>query len=328
MIILQEVAQKLEAILNGTDSEVGTNGSIVKVTNPTAFYFQVETEGFHLDHIVAPSKDKNFIPVFVSAVGGQFNPIPDLEQGTASLRLDFYYPVSFKKDFFALGGFLVKAFVGRNLNYGDITGKAVTNLSFPQYGEITQPLDLKEFENWTNNKFKKTIEKHEPYLSMTITLYISNAAEGFVFGNGVTCQLKFTYEENTFTLLNVPFDGANIQSNSQTQSEQLEETNESTSLPFGTAYGTSIKLYPNLITLADESTEEEPVYFYKELLKIWLAGNIQEVDCELTFTIGGDSDLSFTRNCFISSIVTPINRGELLSLTLSFANKTELEEEA
>lgn len=325
MIILQEVAQKLENILNGTDDEVGSSGSLVIANNPTAFYFEVETEGFHIDHIVSQDKDKNFIPVFVSSVGGQFNPVPHLEQGTVSLAMDFYFPVRFKNDMFLLGNFLVKAFVGTKLNYGEISGKAVSNISYPQYGEITQPLDLKELQTWVNGKYQKTIEVHEPYFSMRLVLYLTNAASGFVFGNDVTSELKFTYGENTYTLKNVYFDGANIQSNSQPQSEQAENTNEAVSFPFSTAYGASFKIYPNIEQEAYESTLEEPIYFYKELLKVWLSGNIQIADFEIKFTIANDSDLTFTRKCFVSSVVAPINKGELFSLTMSFAKKAEIE---
>lgn len=324
MIILSEVAQKLENILNGVDSEVGTSGSVVIATNPTIYYFQVETEGFHIDHIVAPSKDKNFIPVFVSSMGGQFNPVKGLKQGTYSLPIDIYFPVRFKNDFFALGDFLVDAFVGTKLNYGEISGKAISNISAPQFGEI-QMLQFQEFQDWINAKFTKPSLIKEPYLSMHIVLYLTNAAPGFVYGNDVSCELKFTYGEDSYTLKDVNFDGASIQSNSQPQSEQEEGTNESVSLPFSTAYGTSFKVYPNVEKEAYESTLEEPIYFYKELLKVWFAGNIQTADFELKYTIAGDSDLTFTRKCFVSSIVAPINKGELFSLTMSFAKKVEIE---
>lgn len=363
MIILSEVAQKLEKILNGSDSEV-------TATNPTGFYFQVETEGFHIDHIEKADKSGNFIPVFISSLGGQFNPVKGLKQGSYSFPVVFYFPVRFKEAFFALGDFLVDAFVGTILNYGDVSGKAVSNISVPQFGEI-QDLDLGQFSKWVESQYKKPIEVMEPYLTMQVTLFLSNAAQGLVYGNDVKVDLSFTYGENTYSIDDINWDGASIQSNSQSQSEQEEETNEADGLPFGTAYGSSFKIYPNLETKANEATYElesgiydpdaiyyikngdnyvyvghltesqyggyygagvllyvsVPIYFYKELLKIWLAGNIQEVECNLTFTIANDDDLKYTRKCYVQSVMAPIEKGQLFSLTLSFAKKTEFEDE-
>ena len=364
MIILKEVAEKLEAILNGSDEEV-------TAANPTDFTYKVETEGFHIDHIEKKEKDGNFIPVFISSLGGQFNPVKGLKQGSYSFPIQFYFPVRFKDDLFALGDFLVDVFVGTILNYGDISGKAVSNISAPQFGEI-QDLDLKQFERWATEIYKKPIEVMEPYLSMNITLFLSNAAPGLIYGNDVKVDFSFTYGENAYSLSDVDWDGASLQSNAQAQSEQEEETNEADGLPFGTAYGSSFKIYPNLETLSNESgyipesgtydssayyyrknndgnyvavgqlTESQyngyhsggvalyllqKYYFYKELLKIWLAGNIQEVECNLTFTIAGDSDLKYTRKCYVQSVMSPIEKGQLFALTLSFAKKTEFEEE-
>ena len=239
MIILSEVAQKLEKILNGQDPEV-------TATNPTGFYFQVETEGFHIDHIEKPTKDGNFIPVFISSLGGQFNPVKGLKQGSYSFPVVFYFPVRFTEDFFALGDFLVDAFVGTILNYGNISKKAVSNISVPQFGEI-QDLDLGKFGKWVEATYSKPIEVMEPYFTMQVTLFLSNAAEGFVYGNNIKIDLSFTdLENNEYTLEDIDWDGSSLQSNSQAQSEQKEETNESTSVPFGTTYGVSIKVYPNL----------------------------------------------------------------------------------
>lgn len=316
MIILTEVATKLENILNGSDSETSS------LTRTVTYDFKVATEGFHIDNIINDDKDGNFIPVFISSMGGQFNPVKGLKQGTYSIPIVFYYPVRFKDEFYALGEFLSDVFVGSILNYGTVSGKAVSNISVPQYGEI-QDLDFKEFNAWVDALYHKRIEKMEPYMTMQLTLYLTSSISGLVYGNDVTTVFSFTYNNETYSLSDVSFDGASIQSNAQAQSEQEEGTNESSGVPFGTAYGSSIKLYPNLETLADESTDENPIYFYKELLKVWLQGNIQEVKCELTFTIAGDNDLVFSRTCFIQSIMAPIEKGQIFTLTLSFAKLVE-----
>lgn len=316
MIILSEVAQKLEKILNGQDGEV-------TATNPTGFYFQVETEGFHIDHIEKKEKDGNFIPVFISSLGGQFNPVKGLKQGSYSFPVIFYFPVRFKEAFFALGDFLVDAFVGTILNYGDISGKAVSNISVPQFGEI-QDLDLGQFGKWVESQYKKPIEVMEPYLTMQVTLFLSNAAAGLVYGNDIKIDFSFTGLDNVkYTLEDVDWDGASLQSNSQATPEQEEnaETPESSAYPFGTAYSPSFKIYPNLNVLAKDWTN---VYFYRELLKIWVEGKIQDIKTELTITIGDPAyGIQYTRTCFIQSILAPIEKGQLFCLTLTFAKLTE-----
>lgn len=312
MIILSEVAQKLEKILNGQDDET-------TAVNPTEFYFQVETDGFHIDHIEKTDKSGNFIPVFISSLGGQFNPVKGLKQGSYSFPIVFYFPVRFKEDFFALGDFLVDAFVGTILNYGEISGKAISNISVPQFGEI-QDLDLGQFGKWVDSQYKKPIEVMEPYLTMQVTLFLSNAAPGLLYGNDIKVDLSITFPSNnaeeTYVLEDIDWDGSSLQSNSQPNSEQEEGTNESSAVPFGTSYGMSFKVYPNLNKLAKDETDK---YFYREFLKVWLAGNIQTLTCLLTFKFGNDNELVFSRNCFIQSVVSPIEKGQLLSLTLTFA---------
>lgn len=312
MIILTEVAKKIQDILNGTDSETS------HLSNPTDFEFVVNTEGFHIDSIASAENKRNFIPVFISSMGGQFNPVKGLKQGSYSIPIVFYYPVRFKDNFFALGDFLVDVFVGTILNYGTVSGKAVSNISVPQFGEI-QDLDFVQFKKWVSDTYSRPIDYNELYLTMNITLYLSNAASGLIYGNDIKTSFSFTYGETTYTDEEVRFDSASIQSNSQTQSEQEEGTNEADSIPFGTSYASSFKLFPNLETKATESTNETPIYFYKELLKIWLNGNIQAVRCKIKFKIANDDDLVYERDCFIQSITAPIEIGQLFSITLSFS---------
>lgn len=361
MIILPEVATKLERILNSLDG----------YTNPLPYYFQVETEGFHIDHIKRPDQEGNFIPVFISSLGGQFNPVKGLKQATYSIPVVFYYPVRFKDDFFALGEFLEDTFVGSKINYGAVSGSAISNISVPQYGEI-QNLDFQEFKKWVNAKYTRAVDVMEPYMSMQFTLYLSSAALGLLFGNDITTSLSFTIDGETFILNDVDIDGASIQSNTQAQSEQEEGTSESFSVPFSTAYGSSFKVYPNLEKIAvgkykyieSESydstleyyykvqstpgtravalyislgylTQEEynealttyttlynkiHLYFYRELLKAWVNGRTQEMECHVSFKIGDYDDLIYTRKCFLQSVVVPIEKGQLLGFTFTFAN--------
>lgn len=368
MIIISEVAVKLEKILNDLDLETSDK------QNPTSFYFQVETEGFHIDHIKARDRNQNFIPVYISSLGGQYNPVKGLKQASYVIPIVFYYPVRFKNDFFALGEMLSETFVGEILNYGPISGKAVSNISVPTFGEI-QNMDFQKFESWlSDHNFPKFIEETEPYMSMQVNLYLSNSASGFIYGNDIKIDFSFKGPEGVeYEIEDIDWDGASLQSNAQASPEQEEnaEVPETQAFPFGTSYGSSFKIYPNFekkanatkfvvesgtydpnaiyyrkngdtYTLVGQLTEseydlyhsggvtlyiEEPCYFYKELLKVWLEGKIQEVGANITFTIGDPSwGLVYTRPCFIQSIVAPIEKGQIFSITLTFAKRIEDEE--
>lgn len=312
MIIMSEVATKLQEILNGSG-------------NPTNHTFFVETEGYHIDHIKKPDFSGNFIPVFISSMGGQFNPVKGLKQATYTYQVAFYFPVRFKEDLYLIADFMAETFVGSVIEYGTKSGRAVSNISVPQFGEIQEGADFREFEKWHMDVYSKPVEVMEPYLSMAINLYLSSSAPGFIYGNDIKYDLTINIGDKSYTLEDIDWDGASLQSNSQAQSEQEEETNESDSLPFGTTYGASYKVYPDLNKLAKNETNK---YFYRELLRAWVEGNIQTLECSLTITIGDPSyGLVFARDCYIQSVVSPIERGQLFALTLTFAKKTDFDEE-
>lgn len=183
MIYLNEVCEKLDEILNGSG-------------NPTDFYYDVQTVGFHLDKVYDKSLKRDTIMVFVSSMGGSFNPVYGLGQSTATIPITIYFPVRFKEDIFALDAFLHDTFVGANLTYGALSGNAISNLSVSQYGEIVD-LDLKEFKEWTEQVYKKPIEVMEPYMSLTLNLYLSSIGADYLYAN--TLKVELTSRVNVAT---------------------------------------------------------------------------------------------------------------------------------
>ena len=304
MVILSEVAQKLEKILNGVDTEV-TN------SNPIAYRYKVEAQGFHIDHILDKDTGTNFIPVFVSSMGGQFNPVAGLKQGTYTIPITFYFPVRFKNDFFKLGDFLIDVFVGKGLNFGTISGYGICNLSVPTFGEI-QDLDLEEFQNWVEEKYQNRVgRRNEPFMSMTVNLYITNAGSDFMFGNSVTVSLTYgsTTEEITFA------DGS-IQSQAQTSSEQElgATTPEADGLPFGTAYSSGFTAY-----IKNNS-------FWSAIIKDWCDGKAQTMEFVCSVVLGAfNPAITYSRTCYIESVNLPIQKGQLMTATFSFGKKVQEE---
>lgn len=305
MIILSEVATKLENILNGNDTETSS------YTNPTNFLFQVETEGYHLDHIM--SYDRNFIPVFISSMGGSYNPVANLKQSNVVIPITFYFPVRFKEQFFALNDFLVDVFVGKTLNFGTISGRSICNISVAQFGELDSMDVLKEFATWVANKYQRQIEVMEAYLSMTINLYLSNADEDFVYGNEV--KISLSINDTLYQDTDITFAQASVQSQSQSMSEQIIGESETQGLPFGVAYGSSFAVY------------YKDTAFYRYLVEQWFSGNAQTLRFTLTLKIGEDKVVNnatitaptFTRTCYVESVNLIVQKGELLTITFSFA---------
>ena len=192
MINLEDISKKISNVLNGTDdetSEISRNNSYM------AYEYVVQTEGFQLDYNYNMSSGKNFIPVFVGSLGGAYNPVANLGESNYSIQITLYYPVRFKKDFYALNDYLYSIFVGKILTYG--TQKARSNISIAQYGEI-QDIDLKQFMQWAEQSYKMPKLIMEKWLSMTFTLYLTTAdnleeQDGLLYGESLKI-IKMAYK--------------------------------------------------------------------------------------------------------------------------------------
>lgn len=316
MIRLNEIAKKIEDVLNGSDFEVATE---LGIENVPGYFFKVATEGFHLDKNYSIGEGKNFIPVFISSMGGEFNPVPELLQANYVIPVSIYAPVRFKNDLYAINEYIARVFVGRHLYYGEASGRAVSNISVAQFGEI-QDLDLKQFKEWEETTYKMPIEVMEPYMQMRFNLYLSSAASGYIFGNDAKLDMTFEYDGETYELHDAPFESGSLQSNSQIQSEQEEGTYESNSLPYGTSYGYSIKLYPNTNTESQTSGQTNKKFFV-ELMKLWFSGYAQMLEFNIKFKFANDNNLVFERISCLQSIIAPIEKGQVMSMTLTFLRK-------
>ena len=232
MINLPQVAKKLEDILNGVDTETIAN------TRNVDYEFVVATEGFHLDKIYDKETKKNFIPVFISSMGGEYNPIKGLKQADYNIPVVIYFPVSFKNDFFELNEYLVDCFVGAMLTYG--TTKCLSNISIAQYGELEEYDVLKRFREWVETTYNKPLEVMEVWMSMSFNLYLSSLGSDFKYGNDGAISL--TYGQNTDS--NVVFDDFSLQGMSEPANQQLLDatTPESSGLPQNTAYSSGFKI--------------------------------------------------------------------------------------
>lgn len=178
-MIITDVAEKLQEMLNSIEA--------------SNFQFVVKSQGFHLDTIASRKTGKNTIPVFVSVVTGENNPVPNLKEKNRTYEINLYFPVRFKEDFFNLEDSIDEYFVGKKVTFN--SESALCNVSIAEYGELTD-IQLKEFDTWVNETyegavkvFKNEYEVCEPYMSMTLRLYTTTLGEGFMFGNDVKYRL-------------------------------------------------------------------------------------------------------------------------------------------
>lgn len=293
MIYLNEVCEKLSEILNSDE-------------NPADFLYAVESIGFHSDTLMNGKANRNVIRVFVSSMGGTFNPIFGLGEASYNIPITIYFPVRFKNDIFALDAYLHQVFVGAIVSYGQLSGSALSNLSVSQYGEIMDMEALREFEDWVSKTFvKMPIEVTEPYMSVTMNLYLSTISQNYAYGNEVTATLSWTGHS-----IPLVFADGSIQSNSQAEQQQQIGQYESDGLPFSTTYGTSFRLYLG-------KDEASTILFDK-----WLDGTIFDLDLTLTVTFPSMNRV-YQRKVFLASAVLPIQKGQPLTMTMTFSKRYE-----
>ena len=303
MIILPEIAQKIENILNGADAETS------EITRPFDFEFRVATQGYHLDHIIDKKEGKNFIPVFIETMGGQFDAVKGLKRATITTPITIYFPIRFKEVFYYVNEFLNDCFVGTHLNYGELTGKCLSNVSVATYGEI-QDIDLKEFIGWVGSTYRKQIDVMEKYMSMTFTLYLTTSSHEFVYGNQVSYELKMTFDNVEMTEKLVWTSSGTGVSVSPISQQLIDNDNFARNTPNIINYNKSIMAY-----VKDNA-------FWRKVIEVY---NNQELrnnfSCKLVkkYDFGTDTK-TFVYDQVILSMNENVALGELISFTITFGD--------
>jgi len=314
MILLNEVAEKLNAIFNGTDTEINNLG----IQKPNDFYFMVATTGFHLDNIKQENVGTNFIPVFIDSMGGDYNAVPNLKQSTVSIPIIFYFPVRFKNDFFALNEFLANCFVGRFLTWGTSTGKCISNISVSQFGEI-QDLDLREFDNWVENVYQKHIDRMEKYMSMMFNLYLTNSSSNYIYGNSVHYSLSITIDSETYSDDDLDWIQAGTGYNNSPIAQQLVGVDNFAKNTVNIAnFSKSILVYPKL----NNEFWQKFIDMYNNQDSNLTKPLTQSLTLTKTYDIPkeSESDYIYEYDQIILSINENIARGDLISYTITFGD--------
>lgn len=297
MILVSEIAKTLQDILNNENSEI-------QEQNPTDFYYRVETAGFHIDKVSDKQKGKNFIPVFISTVGGQYDPVPALKRVAYTLPITFYFPVRFKQEMFSLTPFLADVFVGKMINYGDVSGVCLSNISVANYGEIVD-LDLTQFKEWVNGVYKEEIEVMQPYLSMSFNLYLTTVDNSFIYAN----KVKYSMTIGETTIGDLVFTQAGTGTSISPISQQLIDTDTySKNVANITNRSASIVVYP------------QDTKAWHDFIDAYENGTLANKSVVLTKTYDF-INTPYTKNYIVLSVNQNIQYGDLLSFTITFGDE-------
>ena len=326
MLQLDKIAKKLEAMFNGTDPEISS------LTRPVDETFVVETTGFYIDHIYdnQPNPKHNFVPVFISTVGGDYDPVPNIQRSSTNLAIRFYFPVKRKEFFFKFQDYLVELFVGKIHDYDGT--KALSNISVAQYGEI-QELDFRQFKDWVQQTYKDLpIEENEVYLEATINLYLSTMADGYLFGNSVEFELSFTYNSTEYkATLDWTSAGTGV-SNSPIAQQLIDDATYkfTKNVVNITNRSQSILAYVKIKYVWDSvqekyiipATDKEST-FWAKLIELYNSGNLDDGITALSLkkTYNFASPITATYSSIVLSMNENIARGEPLSFTIAFGDK-------
>ena len=246
------------------------------------------------------------------------NPVPLLKQSDGTIPITFYFPVRFKDTMFALNDYLNDVLVGKELEWGEYTGKSISNLSLPRLGEI-QDLDLQQFKVWVDENYNLPIEVMEPFFSMELTLYLSNANPLFIYGNVVKItNLTVAYKGEKILEDTEPIciDRADIGS-SEPATQQLFSTTHAEGYPANAAYTKQLPLIvknlPGYYKLLDvcENT--------KDIQNLTI-----DLEEEIPISDGNESNpknLTVKSYYFISNYSRRTSLGQLLGISLTLADR-------
>lgn len=313
MVLLKEVANKLQNILNGVDSETSD------IPRNNEYYYLVNGIGYYLDEVVDKNTKKNFIPVFVNfSNNGSFQPIPDLLEQDVGVEITLYFPVRFRNDFFNLGDYLAKVFVGKTLNYGENTGICVSNIDIATFGEIQELDVLEQFKDFINVNYGLPIKTTEKWLSMSFTLYLNttsntNKENGTIYANSVKKPIIYLSDgENAYELENPIFISQTLSFDGTANAQQI----------LGESYAKGLiatSVYSRVLPLYVQNND-----FFKTIFN----GLYNRTLNSLTLTIRDynpiDNETYYDHKYYISSLTFTPSLGNLLGITITLNDLLEV----
>lgn len=206
MIEITEFCAKLEAILNGTASEVSALARPSFTLDGQQVYFNVKSPSEpHTDDLTPEGKGNNAsgftLPVMVEQSGtGQYEAYPNALMWSAGYQVTMLFPVSLYSDILLFYEYLAEAVNGILVNFGSVSGSVCCALGAPTYGQMRY-LEAYQFDPLrasVSALFGERVCVSREWASLTLPFYMSGAkglgeAGGYVYGNQLVYDLTVTF---------------------------------------------------------------------------------------------------------------------------------------
>lgn len=311
MIRIDELATKLSNILNRIDTETHLISYDLSDYN-----FKVLTYGDYLDKISDKATKENFIPVYIATQQGDFEPIPNLKQVDINFDIYIYFPLDYKNQFFLLTEFLQNVFVGKILDYGTNSGKAISNISVPKIEPI-QRLEMKEFKDWSAAVFDMPVDMTSKWGVMSFQLFLTQIANlglenGFILGNQVNSTLSFSYNNITYSEQLVFATDVRNQG-ADNVAQQLTDEYETKNITKNTSYVDSFNVY-----CRDND-------FWRKFIELFENGLLQNIAFNYSRLYYLTTTHVYSKTCIITSCDSSNELGEPKIFTIGLSKKEVIE---
>ena len=310
MINFNELSTKLQNILNGIDSET------LSITNPlSAYQFKTNIFGSHLDSIADKNTKKNVFPIFISNEEGNIDPVKALKAVESNFTIYFYYPAKYKDDFNLLPEYLLNIFVGKILNYGLLSGYAISNISVPEFSQLERQ-QMKQFRDDISSIYNLPVDETQIWLSMSVVLTLNQyanlgKANGFIVGNQITDTLSFTDGGTTYSENLVYLNDETSHKSDCINQQDITET-ETSSLSKNSSKTTQLEVY-----MRDNT-------FWNKFIELFENGEMQNREFTFTRTYNLTTNHVYTHTFIVDTINSLYVIGELSYATLIFVKKASV----
>lgn len=202
MIEAAEFAAKMQAILNGTASEVVAGSRPDFTLDKQSVIFDVRSPSLpYADTAMDAKAGVAVLPVMAEmGASGQYEAYPDVMMWSASANLTFMFPISAYSDILLFYEYMAKAMVGKMVYFGSASGRCICTLGQPTFGQMRylESYQYDQVAASTARIFGKRVCLSREWASLTFPVYLSGAAGlgesgGMIYANQIKTVLSFVY---------------------------------------------------------------------------------------------------------------------------------------
>lgn len=212
MINIADVKDTIVSLLNGTSTQTTE-------LRPSDKKFVGAFWGSFLDSTINGNNNYDFL-VFIDTPSGRFEAIPKLLFNDGTFQINFYYKLTNASTtlLYDYVNYLAKCLVGKYILFG--SNGAICNMTLPTFGAV-QPQSTEQFASHLNDMYKTKIDKTEIWGICSFTLFLTNVASGYMWGNQIKYLATFAYGGSSFSDVELVFLTSASQDVGGTNTQQL-----------------------------------------------------------------------------------------------------------